>query len=114
MGLENTHQIAEIEIHPNNSEVVFAAAVGPGLFPKRLRRSSACACAAAAVERVQTHILLVPLCHCIVPNNCKQCKCLSVINDTEMISENKKLNAVCKPICFVKHRNASFGEIQRI
>ena len=28
MGLENTHQIAEIEIHPNNSEVVFAAAVG--------------------------------------------------------------------------------------
>jgi len=28
MGLESTHQIAEIEIHPNNSDVVFAAAVG--------------------------------------------------------------------------------------
>ena len=28
MGLENTHQIAEIEIHPNNSDIVFAAAVG--------------------------------------------------------------------------------------
>ena len=24
MGLENTHQIAEIEIHPNNSDIVFA------------------------------------------------------------------------------------------
>ena len=28
MGLESTHQIAEIEIHPNNSDVVFVAAVG--------------------------------------------------------------------------------------
>lgn len=28
-------------------------AVGPGLFPARLRRSSACACAAAAVSRVK-------------------------------------------------------------
>ena len=28
MGLKSTHQIAEIEIHPNNSDVVFAAAVG--------------------------------------------------------------------------------------
>ncbi len=28
MGLESTHQIAEIEIHPNNSDVVFAAAIG--------------------------------------------------------------------------------------
>ena len=28
MGLESAHQIAEIEIHPNNSDVVFAAAVG--------------------------------------------------------------------------------------
>ena len=28
MGLESTHQIAEIEIHPNNSDVIFAAAVG--------------------------------------------------------------------------------------
>lgn len=30
--------------------------VGPGLFPDRLRRSSACACAAAAVCR-KTHTL---------------------------------------------------------
>ena len=28
MGLKSTHQIAEIEIHPNNSDVVFVAAVG--------------------------------------------------------------------------------------
>ncbi len=28
MGLESTHQIAEIEIHPNNSDIVYAAAVG--------------------------------------------------------------------------------------
>ena len=28
MGLESTHQIAEIEIHPNNSDVVFAATIG--------------------------------------------------------------------------------------
>ncbi|MEC7244943.1 MAG: hypothetical protein VXV77_03785 [Bacteroidota bacterium] len=28
MGLKSTHQIAEIEIHPNNSNIVYAAAVG--------------------------------------------------------------------------------------
>ena len=28
MGLESTHQIAEIEIHPNNSDVIFVATVG--------------------------------------------------------------------------------------
>ena len=28
MGLKSTHQIAEIEIHPNNSSIVYAAAVG--------------------------------------------------------------------------------------
>ena len=28
MGLESTHQIAEIEIHPKNSDIVYAAAVG--------------------------------------------------------------------------------------
>ncbi len=28
MGLKSTHQIAEIEIHPNNSDIVYAAAVG--------------------------------------------------------------------------------------
>ena len=28
MGLESTHQIAEIEIHPKNSNIVYAAAVG--------------------------------------------------------------------------------------
>ena len=28
MGLKSTHQIAEIEIHPNNSDVVFVAALG--------------------------------------------------------------------------------------
>lgn len=28
MGLESTHQIAEIEIHPNNSDIIYAAAVG--------------------------------------------------------------------------------------
>jgi len=28
MGLESTHQIAEIEIHPKNSDIVYAAAIG--------------------------------------------------------------------------------------
>ena len=28
MGLKSTHQIAEIEIHPENSNIVYAAAVG--------------------------------------------------------------------------------------
>jgi photosystem II stability/assembly factor-like uncharacterized protein len=28
MGLESTHQIAEIEIHPKNSDIIYAAAVG--------------------------------------------------------------------------------------
>ena len=28
MGLKSTHQIAEIEIHPNNSKIVYAAAIG--------------------------------------------------------------------------------------
>ena len=28
MGLQSTHQIAEIEIHPSNSDIVYAAAVG--------------------------------------------------------------------------------------
>ena len=28
MGLKSTHQIAEIEIHPKNSSIVYAAAVG--------------------------------------------------------------------------------------
>lgn len=38
-------------LHPWGLAGVFA--VGPGLFPARLRRSSACACAAAAVSRVK-------------------------------------------------------------
>lgn len=89
--------------------------VGPGLFPDKLRRSSACACAAAAVcRRTHRH------------SQFKHRKLLSlyVMSAEAGTSNDKKIELLSNPVklksavslcaLFVFHRNVSSRKIQRI
>lgn len=87
--------------------------VGPGLFPARLRRSSACACAAAAVHRETHHAHRDVESHHVMTKQVYQ-----ILSRKQKCSGNSKpiksKSAISLCALFVLRRNASSREIQRI